>query len=79
MNSYFISLKVHILKGLFGANKNFEKIARFCGPRKNFEPLPWDGKRRIYHNEGDMDFWDRPYDIKSNKVRQSTIFIKQIL
>jgi hypothetical protein len=60
--------KVHILKGHFGAGKNFEKIARFCGPRKNFEPLPWDGKRRIFHTAGDMDFWDIPFDVKDNKA-----------
>ena len=61
--------KVHLLSGHFGPDLTFTKIARFCGPRPGVGGnLPWDGKRKIFDDTGNMEFWDIPYVIASNKV-----------
>lgn len=65
--------KIHILSGHYGANQEFEKVARFCGPRPGSSPaMPWDGRRQIFDDRGNMEFWDVPYTINNHKVNKKS-------
>ena len=64
--------KLHVISGLYGPNEQFDRIARFCGPRDGFGTAgqPWDGARNMYRSpdKENMPFWDVPYTFENNKV-----------
>ena len=61
--------KIHILEGHFGANQQFTKVGRFCGPRPGQigDRRPWDGRRQIFDDTGNMEFWDIPFVFNGHK------------
>ena len=62
--------KIHLINGHYGPNLTFDKVARFCGPRSGETggDRPWDGKRKIFDDTGNMEFWDVPYTFENNKL-----------
>jgi len=62
--------KIHILEGHFGANQQFKKVGRFCGPRPGEigESRPWDGRRQLFDDTGNMEFWDKPFIFEGHKA-----------
>lgn len=62
--------KIHLINGHYGPNLTFDKVARFCGPRSGETggDRPWDGKRKIFDDTGNMEFWDVPYTFENNKA-----------
>jgi len=64
--------KLHVISGLYGPNEEFDRIARFCGPRDGYGTAgqPWDGARNMYRSpdKENMPFWDVPYTFENNKV-----------